>query len=62
VGKQARGKIPDSGFSKKLARLFIKNLVKLVNLAPALAEARARQGEDGPIDVRPTDISRAAVE
>jgi hypothetical protein len=30
------GRIPDSGASKKLAGLFINNLVRLVNLAPSL--------------------------
>jgi hypothetical protein len=34
VGKQAKGRISDSGASKKLAGFFIWNLVKLVNSIP----------------------------
>jgi hypothetical protein len=30
----SKGKIPDSGASKKLAGLFIRNFVKLINLVP----------------------------
>jgi hypothetical protein len=38
IKKQASGRIPDSGGSKKLAGFFIKNLVKLVKLVPDLDE------------------------
>jgi hypothetical protein len=39
VGKQG-GEIPDYGASKKLAGLFIRNLVKLVNLATDISEMK----------------------
>jgi hypothetical protein len=35
---QARGRISDSGATKKLAGFFIRNLVKLLNLDPAAGE------------------------
>jgi hypothetical protein len=48
-----RGKISDGGASKKIAGLFIRNLVKLVNLAPDVKDPSETVFEEGIDDAQP---------
>jgi hypothetical protein len=48
-----RGKNSDGSSSKKIAGLFIRNLVKLVNLAPDVKDPSETVFEEGIDDAQP---------